>query len=97
MFLLFSEKVYSVVAFMEEGKEKKSIFPSIWMDWENNVVRYPPKGKSVCTYIAKWLLPSSTWQSFKVTKSLKEFGDKDNCSAFLRSHMDSESDRSFAG
>ena len=76
-------------AYIEDGIERKSVVPYHWVNSDDSVLLWPPKGKPAGEYIRKWVKPQINWISYKITKCLLEYGSKKRCEEFLRSHVDS--------
>ena len=73
----------------EEGLTKKCMVPLHWVDGNQKIVYWPPKGKKpIHYYTSKWATPDMSWQEFDLLKICLEKGTKDMCNNCM--NIDSE-------
>jgi len=80
-------KLYSVVAFLEKGKESRMVVPHHWVDKDINVLSFPKKDISI--HVMKWAKPAPDWKEYEITKLLLELGTKARCDEFEKNYVDS--------
>ena len=85
-----------MVAYLENGKERKSVVPQHWAcSIDDEEVLFRPR-KDTLRCIHKWVKPTGTWRQYPITKVIHEFGTKDTCHRVLGSHVDSTANESMA-
>ncbi|XP_065665926.1 uncharacterized protein LOC136087351 [Hydra vulgaris] len=87
------QRLYSTVAIKEDGIDTKTVVPTHWVNAEESIVYYPPRGKkTVGVYLSEWASPEPGWQEFMLLEFILECGSYETCQAMLNFLTEDEND-----
>lgn len=85
--------MYSTVAIKEDGIDTKTVVPIHWVNADEGIVYYPPRGKKpVGVYLSEWASPEPGWQEFILLEYILESGSYETCQAMLNFLTEDEND-----